>query len=209
MGTPATTPPPADLTTTADVRIEHLDVVFARGDPAYCWCQWDRLRGKAFDDLERSERRELTAGLLDDAHDGSAPSPGVVALAGDEPVGWCAVAPRTDLPRLFTSPSALKTLPEEQREDDGTWSVTCFAVRPGHRRQGVAGLLLDAAVEHAFGNGASAVEAYPVDVAQKPRTSSSGLYRGTLTLFLTHGFEVTARPTPGRAVVRRPAPPAT
>jgi ribosomal protein S18 acetylase RimI-like enzyme len=208
MGTTEATPPPTDLTTTADVRIEHLDAVFARGDPAYCWCQWDRLRGKAFDDLERSERRDLTAGLLDDAHAGSAPSPGVVALAGDEPVGWCAVAPRTDLPRLFTSPSALKTLPEEQRRDDGTWSVTCFVVRPGHRRQGVAGLLLDAAVEHAFGHGASAVEAYPVDVGEKPRTTSSGLYRGTLTLFLSRGFGVVARPTPGRAVVRRPAPPA-
>jgi len=208
MGTTEATPRPADLTTTADVRIRHLDAVFARGDPAYCWCQWDRLRGKAFDDLERSERRDLTAGLLDAAHAGSAPSPGVVALVGDEPVGWCAVAPRSDLPRLFTSPSALKTLPAEQREDDGTWSVTCFVVRPGHRRQGVAGRLLDAAVEHAFAHGAPAVEAYPVDLAEKPRTSSSGLYRGSLTLFEAHGFAVVARPTPGRAVVRRTAPPA-
>jgi len=208
MGTSTTAAPSGPITTTTDVRVEHLDVVFARGDAAYCWCQWDRLRGKAFDDLERSERRALTADLLDDAHAGPAPSPGVVALAGDEPVGWCATAPRAELPRLFTSPSALKTLPEDERGDDGTWSVTCFVVRPGHRRQGVAGLLLDAAVEHAFAHGAPAVEAYPVDLAEKPKTSSSGLYRGSLTLFEAHGFEVVARPRPGRAVVRRTAPPA-
>jgi len=203
MGTTTTTTPGDALTTTTDVRIEHLDVVFARGDARSCWCQWDRRRGKAFDDLERSERRELTAALLDDAHAGTAPSPGVVALAGDEPVGWCAVAPRTDLPRLFTSPSALKALPEDERGDDATWAVTCFVVRPGHRRQGVAGVLLDAAVEHAFGHGASAVEAYPVDLAEKPKTSSSALYRGSLSLYEAHGFAVVARPLPGRAVVRR------
>ncbi|MGC5167957.1 GNAT family N-acetyltransferase [Luteimicrobium sp. DT211] len=208
MGTTATSSPAGGPTVTADVHVEHLDVVFARGDAAYCWCQWDRLRGKAFDDLERSERRALTARLLDDAQAGSAPGPGVVALVGDEPVGWCAVAPRRDLPRLFTSPSALKALPEGERGDDGTWSVTCFVVRPGHRRQGVAGVLLDAAVEHAFSHGASTVEAYPVDLAEKPKTSSSGLYRGTVSLFEAHGFGIVARPRPGRAVVRRPAPPA-
>jgi uncharacterized membrane protein len=66
----------------------------------------------------------------------------------------------------------------------------------------VAGALLAAAVEHAFAHGATVVEGYPVDPAQRPKAGPSDLYHGTIGLFLAAGFTVVSDAVPGRAVVR-------
>jgi len=121
---------------------------------------------------------------------------GVLAYDAGRPVGWCAVAPRADYPRLKRMQVAKAT-----QDEPGLWSVTCFVVRVGHRRQGVATRLLDAAVEFAGRHGARAVEGYPVDPSVRP-TGSSGLYQGPLSLYLRAGFTVVARPSPSRSVVR-------
>jgi hypothetical protein len=44
------------------------------------------------------------------------------------------------------------------------------------------------------------VEAFPVEAL--PGTSSADLYHGPLSVFEKAGFEVVARPSEGRAVVR-------
>jgi hypothetical protein len=62
--------------------------------------------------------------------------------------------------------------------------------------------VLAAAVEHARTNGATVVEGYPVDPAQRPKAGPADLYQGTLGLFLAAGFEVVSDAVPGRAVVR-------
>ena len=81
------------------------------------------------------------------------------------------------------------------------WSVTCFVVRVGFRRRGIASALLRAAIEHAAASGARVLEAYPVDTAER-KASSAELYHGVLSTFVGSGFEVVSRPQPGRAVVR-------
>ena len=90
---------------------------------------------------------------------------------------------------------------EADLDDPGIWSVTCFVVRTGHRRQGIAGVLLAAAVEHARASGAHTLEGYPLD-PEVGRFSSADLYRGTVSLFEAAGFDVVARPKGDRAVVR-------
>jgi ribosomal protein S18 acetylase RimI-like enzyme len=55
--------------------------------------------------------------------------------------------------------------------------------------------LLEAAVKHAFGHGASAVEAYA-------HVSSRGDYMGDAGLYRAHGFE-SVRETSKRVIVRR------
>src|SRR4029453_2750145 len=87
-------------------------------------------------------------------------------------------------------------------QHSSVWAVTRFVVAPSERRSGVATALLRAAVDHALGNGAEAVEGYPVDTAQRPNAGSADLYHGTLGLFLGAGFPVLDSPVPGRAVVR-------
>lgn len=168
----------------------------SRGDPSRCWCQFFRLRGKAWEGATRSSNRAALREQVD-----LAPPPGVLAYVDDEPVGWCAVGPFDAYPRLAASPSSRAERTDAERA--GSWSVTCFVVRVGHRRQGLGSVLLEAAVDLAGTHGAAVVEGYPVDVAARATTSSAELYHGTLSLFVAHGFTEVARPSPGRALVRR------
>ena len=149
---------------------------------------------------------------LQDKFDGGRPAPGVLAFRDGSPVGWCAVEPRGCYPRILRS-KVLASAPDAARDPgvDHVWSVSCFVVSPGHRRTGVAGALLAAAVEHAVAHGAAVVEGYPVDPAQRPKAGPADLYHGTLGLFLAAGFTVVSGTVvsgavPGRAVVRLTAP---
>jgi GNAT superfamily N-acetyltransferase len=169
-----------------------LTVMGTRGDPSRCWCQFFRIAGAGWDRATAPAMREA---LHEQVHRDV--PPGVLAFRDDEPVGWCAVAPRGSYPRLGGSPVA-------QATDDGrgVWAVTCFVVRVGHRRKGVASALLNGAVDLARRHGASIVEAYPVDAVAR-RASAAELYHGPLSVFLAAGFAEVARPSTARAVVRR------
>jgi GNAT superfamily N-acetyltransferase len=112
----------------------------------------------------------------------------VIAYDGEAPVGWAAVEPRPAYRRIVDG------------DDAGTWAVTCFVVRVGHRRRGVARALLEGAVDQARAAGALVVEAFPTVASGE--TSSADLYHGPLSVFEAAGFEVVERPSDRRAVVR-------
>ena len=175
-----------------------------RGEPARCWCRFFALTGTEWS-ASTPEQRKLQ---LRARFDGGAPAPGVLACRGGNPVGWCAVEPRGCYPRILRSKVLAAASPAAVRDLGGQqlWSVSCFVVSPGQRRTGVARALLAAAVGHAFAHGATVVEGYPVDPAQRPRDGPADLYHGTLGLFLAAGFEVVSEAVPGRAVVRLPTP---
>jgi GNAT superfamily N-acetyltransferase len=54
------------------------------------------------------------------------------------------------------------------------WSLSCFYVRKGYRKQGVTSALITAALEAAKRAGASALEAYPLDANLTPSASFTG-----------------------------------
>ncbi|HEX3678733.1 MAG TPA: hypothetical protein VHU90_03340 [Galbitalea sp.] len=56
-------------------------------------------------------------------------------------------------------------------------------------------------MSHARSRGARVLEGYPPDVSEKEKVSAAGPYHGAVTLFTGAGFEVTARPIPGRALM--------
>ena len=200
-GIPTPFEPPVRAASSAWLRtapchgVEELDVVFGtRGEAAHCWCQYDRVPIPLFETLDDEHRREML-GIELRQH----PTPGVVATLGDERVGWCSVGPRSLFGRLRTAAST--SSPATSADDPAVWSVTCFVIRPGYRRHGVATALLAGAIEHARSGGAGWLEAYPTD-STGPAAVLDRLYRGSLALFLQAGFEVVARPRPGRAIVR-------
>ena len=119
------------------------------------------------------------------------------------PVGWCAVAPRSQYPRLRTMRAASATV-----DEPGLWSITCFVVRVGYRRQGVAGELLRGALDLARRQGARVIEAYPVDTTVRT-SGSAALYTGTLSMYRKAGFTEVARTGPSRSTVRLTLQPAT
>jgi GNAT superfamily N-acetyltransferase len=170
-----------------------------RGDPAGCWCQWFRLTSAEFKLAPVDELRERMRDQV-----ARRPSPGVLAYLGDEPVGWCAVAPRSEYPLLTSSRIANSADSGDPvaASAAGIWAVTCFVVRVGFRKRGVAGALVRAATDFALEHGAQRIDAFPIDPAARASMSASELYHGTVSLFESAGYEVVARPTRTRAVMR-------
>ncbi len=171
-----------------------LETVFGtRGDAARCFCQFYLTVGRAYEDSAERNREALCAQVSQQ------PPPGLLAYAGDEPAGWIQVGPRGSYPRITTNRRTAAL------ESHGVWRCTCFVVRVGHRRKGVARALLDAAIEFARDQGAEVLEGHPVDLATRVgRTTSAELYHGALSMFLDTGFTEVLRTGRDRPVVRLP-----
>lgn len=162
---------------TAD-RWADLADLFGRGVVRQCGCMWFRQEPAATK-AGWSDGGNLAA-LCELVTAGR--EPGLLAYAGGRAVGWVSVGPREDfLPRLERS-RHLKPAP-----GDGVWSVLCFWIRPGHRRQGLAALLLAAAVDHARRHGARAVEGAPVEPGGG-RVATGSAYTGVVGMFQAAGF---------------------
>jgi GNAT superfamily N-acetyltransferase len=141
-----------------------------------CTCQYFRMSSG---DYSRSDD-ETRVGALRRQLEGTL-APGMVAYAGEVPVAWCGFGPRTDLERLVRS----RTIPKV--DDREVWSIVCFNVRTGYRRQGITKGLLAAVIGYAREMGAPALEAYPID-PEDSRVSTAFLYVGTVRTFEEAGF---------------------
>jgi GNAT superfamily N-acetyltransferase len=181
---------------------DDLQTVFGeRGEAHRCQCQWFKTRTPEWRALNVEGRAERLRAQTE-CGDPDAPSTsGLIAYLDDEPVGWCAVEPRTDYPRLLTSRIPWSGR-EESKTDDSVWVVTCFVTRTGYRRQGVSKALAAAAVDHARTHGARALESYPIAVEPGQEFSWGELYVGSRSMFAAAGFHQVSRPTERRVVMR-------
>jgi GNAT superfamily N-acetyltransferase len=121
------------------------------------------------------------------------PPPGLLAFDGELAVGWCQLTPRDALPWLD------RTWRLRRVDNLAVWSLSCFYVRIGYRRQGVTAALIAAALQRAKRAKAAALEAYPLDANESPSASGTG-YRST---FARAGFKIVARRTAARPMMRR------
>lgn len=168
-------------------RFRDMETVFGvRGVARRCFCMhWRRPDGGYEDDRDNRDRYQ------DVVADG--PPPGLLGYVADEPVGWVQVGPRGDFPTLGRS-----RLFGPVDEAD-VWSINCFVVRAGKRRQGIGTGLLEAAIEYARSQGARIAEAYPVDGV---RSSAVDYFTGTLGMFQGEGFVEVVRRNETRPIVR-------
>src|SRR5262245_2743766 len=120
--------------------------------------------------------------------------PGLLAYADGQAVGWCALAPRAEYPRLSTS----RTL--RPVDDQPVWSITCFFVARRWRRRGVTVELLKAALKFARQKGAAIVEGYPIE-PQKDQADAF-VYTGLASAFGKAGFKEVLRRSPTRPIMR-------
>ena len=159
-----------------------------------CWCMFWRLKaGEPYASLKgpalkRRFKARVARGEIQ----------GALAFADGEPVGWVTYGPRTAFPRLervasFACQDAQKV-----------WSVPCFFIKAGFRKQGLASSLLRHALRRIRESGAPAAEGYPVKAKPGGRLAASFLYTGTVPMFERAGF-VLAAPSP-RAKVRMRCP---
>jgi GNAT superfamily N-acetyltransferase len=149
----------------------------ARGSPHYCWCTPYRFRNAhQMSDSEKKSgmRRQV----------GRATPIGVIAYQGDEPVGWCSVAPRESYVKLERS----RTMPRVTPPATATWTVLCFFVARAQRGKHVPHALLRGAVAYARAQGARVVEGYPFDTA-----GISSTHRGHSSVFEAARFRQDGR----------------
>jgi GNAT superfamily N-acetyltransferase len=173
-----------------------LQTVFGtRGAAARCWCQRYKLRPREAFSKFPAEERELRL-RQQCCGDETA---GLIAYLDGEPVGWCAVEPRTAYEGLLRNNRVPWEGRAEDKTDDGVWAVTCLFTRAGFRREGVSYALARAAVEHARACGARALEAYPMTTKN---AILEELHVGTEGAFAAAGFTEVGRPTLRRLVMR-------
>lgn len=178
-----------------------LQVVFGtRGAAWRCQCQRYKLRPREyFAGFPVEERIHRLRDQTDCAHPESDTTSGLVAYVEDEPVGWCAVEPRTAYPGLVRNGRVPWLGRDEDKTDDRVWAVTCVFARAGYRRQGIGGALVRAAVDFARDRGARALEGYPMTVTN---AIDEELHVGTHSMFAAAGFVQVSRPSLRRAVMR-------
>lgn len=186
---------------------EDLRAIFGTSDSGRCACQRFKTRGWFWEQASDEQRRQRLREQTNCGDPAATSTTGLVAyLTGDgdgkTPVGWVAVEPRTEYPRLLGLPTVWKGRPGEDKRDDGVWSVTCFVVRKGHRRRGISYALAAAAVRYAKRNGARAVEAYPMRTQPGREITWGELHVGARQVFEEAGFTEVSSPSVRRAVMR-------
>jgi GNAT superfamily N-acetyltransferase len=180
---------------------EDLQAVFGtRGDASRCQCQryklWPKESWASVGREELGHRLRTQTGC---GHRRSRTTSGLVAYLDGEPVGWCAVEPRSAYHGLARNMKVPWEGRDEDPADDGVWAVTCFVTRAGFRRRGISRALARAAVDFARARGARALEGYPMT---SRNAILSELHVGTERTFAEAGLVEVGRPTKRRAVVR-------
>jgi len=154
----------------------------------HCWCMYYRKTRDREYDPEGNKRamKDLVA---------SGTVPGLLAYRDRRPVGWISVGPRQEYPRLANSP-IMKPV-----DDQPMWSIVCFFVDARERGRGISEALLTGAIEYAKSQGATLLEAYPVDKAA--RSDPLSMWFGAKSMYDRAGFREVARRKQTRPVVRR------
>jgi GNAT superfamily N-acetyltransferase len=162
----------------------------AHGAYGGCWCMWWRSTRREFEERKGEGNRRTLKAIVDGGK-----IPGILAYLGQEPVGWCSVAPREEFNSLERSP-VLKRL-----DDQPVWSIVCFYVAKGFRGQGVAEALIGGALDHVKERGGRIVEAYPTAPKKAPLAPVSS-FMGLPAMFARAGFVECARPSRSKVIMR-------
>ena len=149
-----------------------------------------KLTHSEFEHAKGEGTRQLMKGVVE-----SGEVPGILAYAGDVPIGWCAVEPRENYPRLSRSRILRKI------DDEPVWSIVCFFVDRQFRKQGVSVKLLEAAVEYVRKQGGEIIEGYAVE-PKKSRMPDAFAFSGLESAYSEAGFVECARRSETRPIMR-------
>jgi GNAT superfamily N-acetyltransferase len=154
-----------------------------------CWCMYYRKSGQSGVGPGAANKRALRS-LVDKGY-----VPGLIGYEDGLPVAWISLGPREDYEKLRRSP-VMKPV-----DDKPVWSIVCFFVDKRARGRGVSEALLKGAIEYARSQGATLLEAYPVD--KDTPSHPDFMFFGAKTMYDRAGFKEVARRKETRPVVRR------
>lgn len=183
---------------------DDLQTVFGtRGTAVICQCQRYKLAPKeAFKSFPAEERALRLRAQTNCGQPQAGTTSGLVAYVGGQPVGWCAVEPRTAYPGLIRAYRVPWEDRAEDRADDSVWAVTCVFTRAGYRRRGITFQLVRAAVDFARERGARALEGYPMITQPGQEITWDEMHVGNRSIFAAARFTEVSHPTPRRIVMR-------
>jgi GNAT superfamily N-acetyltransferase len=191
--------------------------LFGRGNGwDHCWCMAFQRAGRPSRQEFRTRaevgprNRAAKKALVEQGR-----AHGILVYLDGAAVGWCQFGPATEL-------RGCGSLEAGPADDDNVWRVTCFVVDKKHRRGGVAGVALRAALEAIRTRGGRIVEAYPVASWTHGRDAAPGAvyvqgvgpvapawggfgnvsHTGIASMFEKEGFEAVAVCTAQSARVR-------
>lgn len=161
-----------------------------------CWCTWFHPRRKDLGlDAEVGPGRPYKEFLV---RQGKAHA--ALVFDGAVAIGWCQFGPPQELPGIFHRKeyeAALVSPPD--------YRLTCIFVDRNHRREGVAAVAVQGALDLIAQAGGGVVEAYPQDTAGK-KISASFLYSATRSLFEKAGFDYERPKGKNHCVMRKVVP---
>jgi GNAT superfamily N-acetyltransferase len=160
------------------------------GACAGCWCLWWRMGQSEWLAKKGSGTKRAMRALVR-----KGPPPGLLAYAGDEAVGWCALAPREGYARLARSKIFAPV------DDAPVWSVTCFFIRRDWRRRGVSVALLKASARFVASQSGRIVEGYPHETDKEQ--PAAFIHTGLSSAFRRAGFREVARRSKHRPIMRK------
>ncbi len=161
-----------------------------RGACGGCWCMSWRLKRSEFKKQSGDGNKKAIKKLVN-ANEAT----GILAYYNDEPVGWCAVAPREQYIRLENS----KTL--KRVDDKPVWSITCFFIDKKYRRKGISIELIKAVIKFCKSNGVKIIEAYPT-VPYAEDIPAAFAWTGIPSAFEKAGFVEVERRSRTRPMMR-------
>lgn len=161
----------------------------SRGGPKSCWCMVWRSTASEAKQRDGGSRRAAMKSRVD-----AGVRIGILSYCRGAAIAWCSIAPRPTYRSLGGMEAAT---------DDTVWSLACFFIKREFRGQRLVDQVLRAAVEYAARNGATIVEAYPVDA-----DSPSYRFMGFVETFSRAGFQEVGRAGKRRHVMRLPIAPA-
>ena len=196
---------------------------FSRGNGwDFCWCMY-------FQRSERPQRDQFPTRAAVSVHNHAEKrrlvedrrAHGILVYRNGQPVGWCQYGPVEELPMIHVRWRDQVRTGHAALAEQPRWRITCFVTDKRHRKQGVAGVALRAALESIRKRGGGIVEAYPIVAAsfdggplERPVagvgtvTAAQGSFgnvstSGTVSMFRAEGFDPVARIGTSQVVVRR------
>ncbi len=162
-----------------------------KGACGNCWCMYYRLRKSAFDTGKTNlGNKKAMYDLVKTGY-----PTGLLALYQDQAIGWLALAPREDYPRLENSRV------HKRIDNEAVWSIPCTFIAKGFRRKGFSIALLKGAIAYARENRITLLEAYPAIPTQE-KLPDAFAWIGLYTAFEKAGFKIVDRKSPNRPMVR-------
>lgn len=161
-----------------------------RGACGGCWCMWWKLTRSEYEKQKGKPNRKLMKLIVE-----SNEKPGILAYYNDEPIGWCAVAPREKYPTLERS-IILKRI-----DDRPVWSIVCFYIDKRFRGKGLTTAFLEFIIDYCRKQGAEVIEGYPVE-PQKSFYPPLFALTGFASSFKKAGFKEVARRSKTRPIMR-------